>query len=476
MKYTNKNKKKGGVKTERLNKSAIKTVRHTKLIPTHQKSKQTNKQITLKKITEVVNYLKTVCPKSGICIAFGKHIHIIKQLFKNFSTFDFVVEPTTQIGFLSSNGFITELTYSRLNYTAHTILKSSSEVESDNLMYEYSVGLIINKLNMFIPNFIETYGLYKYANNDVYKTMKNNKTNNPSILKDGLLNQEINFKTGCENSLYIALLIQHIKNAKTTGQKIEEEKKINSNDFVKYDLIYIVYQVYFALATLRDKFVHYDLHSDNVMLYEPFPGKYIQYYYHLNNGKIIEFKSPYVAKIIDYGRSYYNFTTNNNIIVDSGYFRKQLCNEPECNPKCGYNKGFNWLIPHANDISSANNLYITPLINNPSHDLRFVGMVSQEWNNNINKPLYDLFENILYGEGIHKLINKKYGTRPHPGSGLPNYIANVTDAFVVCNNAVISDYCTKLNNEKYGDIVNKGGEMHIYENLKTPIQMTYNNI
>ena len=437
----------------------------------HQKSKQSNKQITLKKITEISNYLKTVCPKSGICIAFGKHIHIIKQLFKNFSTFDFVVEPTTQIGFLSSNGFITELTYSRLNYTAHTILKSSSEVESDNLMYEYSVGLIINKLNMFIPNFIETYGLYKYANNDVYKTMKNNKTNNPSILKDGLLNQEINFKTGCENSLYIALLIQHIKNAKTTGQKIEEEKKINSNDFVKYDLIYIIYQVYFALATLRDKFVHYDLHTDNVMLYEPFPGKYIQYYYHLNNGEIIEFRSPYVAKIIDYGRSYYNFNKLNGIKINSNEFRTQLCNTSQCNHNCGFEQGFSWLEPYTNDTDGADNFYISSSMNNPSHDLRFIKDILDECGTNNMLQIYFKKVSVRYGEGLRQSV-KKYGTRPHPGSGLPNYIANVTDAFVVCNNAVKSNYYKKLN-EKYGDINNKGGEMHIYESLKTPIQMTY---
>ena len=43
------------------------------------------------------------------------------------------------------------------------------------------------------------------------------------------------------------------------------------------------------LATLSDVFTHYDLHLDNILLYEPIKNGYITYNYHLNSGKIIKF-------------------------------------------------------------------------------------------------------------------------------------------------------------------------------------------
>lgn len=57
------------------------------------------------------------------------------------------------------------------------------------------------------------------------------------------------------------------------------------------------------LATLANTFTHYDLHPSNVLLCEPVLGKY--YKYILNDRTVVEFKSKYIVKIIDYGRSFF---------------------------------------------------------------------------------------------------------------------------------------------------------------------------
>ena len=43
---------------------------------------------------------------------------------------------------------------------------------------------------------------------------------------------------------------------------------------------------------MKDTFTHYDLHWNNLHVYEPAPGKYIQYHYHLvNDMPPVSFKS-----------------------------------------------------------------------------------------------------------------------------------------------------------------------------------------
>jgi hypothetical protein len=69
---------------------------------------------------------------------------------------------------------------------------------------------------------------------------------------------------------------------------------------------------------LSQVFTHYDLHYENVMLYEPVKGKHIEYNYHYPD-HTVTFNSKYIVKIIDSGRSFYNDTSESDKIICSEF-------------------------------------------------------------------------------------------------------------------------------------------------------------
>lgn len=138
----------------------------------------------------------------------------------------------------------------------------------------------------------------------------------------------------CQQSKYAAILIQHLKNVRTLGDSL-------TSNFIIYDLLFVLYQIYMPLSLLKYTFTHYDLHNDNVLLFEPIKGKYIEYHYHLQTNEIVNFKSPYIVKIIDYGRSY--FSPEHPDLNPTDIYN-HLCSEPACSPKCGSKSGFTFLI------------------------------------------------------------------------------------------------------------------------------------
>ena len=83
-------------------------------------------------------------------------------------------------------------------------------------------------------------------------------------------------------------------------------------------------------------FTHYDLHLDNILVFEPYLEKYIEFKYTLPSGKIITFKSKYVCKIIDYGRCYFNDKDSNEFLQNT----QEVCATKECDPECGMDADF----------------------------------------------------------------------------------------------------------------------------------------
>ena len=217
-------------------------------------------------------------------------------------------------------------------------------------MYEYVVGTeYINKLCKRYPCFVETYGLYEYSSNATMETMKNNKVNKIQRLQN-LKTIPVSWSNACKKSSTISILIQHLKSPeKLLSIKSEES------------LFYILFQIYIPLALLSDNFTQYDLHEENVLIYCPIKGKHIKYKYHLPDGKLIEFCSPYIVKIIDYGRSYFNNGTKNGLDI-----YKEIC--AQCK-KCGNDSGFAWNGP----LDSTH--YISASTRNVSHDLRLLNIL-----------------------------------------------------------------------------------------------------
>jgi len=428
---------------------------------TRKYKKSEEKMVAQNKIRQFINrssrVLQLICANSGECLAFGRKISEINAYFKNFIMFDYSVGNAITIGEPSDNGFIKQITFERNGYKANTILKSSQKPDSDNLVYEYIVGTkFINRIIRKFPCFIETYGLYFYKSPNHWNYMKDNDI--PDILRYINLQSSINYSKACTDSRYAAILMQHISSGISIEQVIASNIFIN---IIKYDLIYILFIVYQALAAVSTKFTHYDLHPGNVMIYEPVKGKYIQYIYHLNDGSIISFYCPYIPKIIDYGRSFFD---NGNI--NSSNIYDKVCDTKACDP-CGEDNGFIWLDPKAF-------LHISSSMKNESHDLRLLNGINNSLNsimmendnkNDTYKSMHSIVSKVRYGVGIDYEDQKQFGTKENTKLHLSGEtIANVTDAYIQLKTHIEKQGLINENQAKYSNPDDQLGILHIYAN------------
>jgi hypothetical protein len=398
-------------------------------------------------------FLKAVCLDSGLCLAFGAYNNEIKKHFGGFANFEYVIAPIKRIGSPSENGFITEIQYDHSDYKAFAVLKSAMKAGSDNLMYEYIVGQYVNKLNKRFPCFLETYSYYIYNTamkvkaKSVWNYLKDSKiTANMDTLKKGLVLQKTtDYAKACKNSKYLAILIQHLKG-------ITSIKDMMSNpNFVTYELANMLFQIYMPLSMVADTFTHYDLHNENVNLYEPKKDSYIHFHYHVGGNTIVSFKSKYIAKIIDYGRSYF-------IDEESGMNSKkiyaELCKETKCKPACGYDKGFGWLAYHP-DLSTS--YWINSQKRNASHDLRLLSDLKRNITRNntehyLSAGLKSILQTLKY--------DTMYGT-PEMTQGYPNRIQNVYDVIVTLGDILSLPAHIQANDDNYRGKT-KLGDLHIY--------------
>ena len=396
-------------------------------------------------------FLRSICSKSGVCIAFDQETTKIKKFFNNFTDFTYLYGPIQKIGAVSNNGFIYELTYRRQKYYAYAILKSSVASYVDNLMYEYFVGNALNTFGKQLPCFVETYGLFEYATDAAWNKLKSSRPDKEYVLKTQLtLIPSPTFddlKNGCSKPKLHCLLIQHLYNT----EHLERWVKLNlGGNFINNELIPVLYIIYFSLATLSDKFTHYDLHAQNVLLYEPSMLGYIEYVFHEHipgkAARLVKFKSKFIPKIIDYGRCFYSLNAQNN----SSKIYDKLCTINECKPACGLNQGFQWLNSGDYDIMSRQK--------NNSHDLRLLKYLKEDVKKRkrVTQKIKDFFDSVVY--------SGRYGTPENSASGLPDKINNVSDALSKLSDMVMSKE-PKTSDDKF---LNPGynyqslGELHIY--------------
>lgn len=437
------------------------------------KNKVNTKSLAFKKIQKFMinnrfkiksNFLQSVCSDSGMCLVFGTKTTEIKNFFNNYINFDFAKSPLKRIGNISDNGFVNEITYKREKYVSNSIIKSSINKNSDNLFYEYLCGIVVNKWNKVFPCFLETYGLFAYKDEISWSKVKDNNTTSISVFNKSVdllcgdnisVNSELFnkvLKNSCDNSKYIAIMIQHLKDVVSLNDLI-----INQEDkhyFFNNELILLLFQVYYPLHILKNNYTHYDLHLDNVLIYQPNRNGYIEYNYVLLNGNTIRFKSKYIVKIIDYGRSFFDDDTNEHL--KSKYIRKKICNETSCKPYCGSNVGYSWL-----NLSGAlrNQYYIYSMISNKSHDLRLLKILKDM------SKIYKINKNIY---SIYSFLNKvkyntHYGTPVAKINKYPTTISDVTDAFKGLSELIDNDEYQENNNNNYLNII-KLGDLYIYEN------------
>jgi hypothetical protein len=408
-------------------------------------------------------FLQSVCSDAGVCIAFGTNASSIRKHFDDFNNFDLLSKPVERIGAVSVNGFVKELTYVNRGYVANAVLKSAAYFNSDNLLYEALVGFFLNKMSQMYPSFVETYGLYGYnADGLAYKECKDNKLTNPAALSAGLTRiaqsakdiGSLAVKVSCLSPISMAVLIQHLKSAKTIREKCYDRL------FATKDLLYVLYQVYMTLGTLSTVFTHYDLHRDNVLVYEPVAGSHIEYHYHHSSTsggkKETVFRSKYIAKIIDYGRCYYNDTSSaSNTSESKSFYDNLVCKE--CKPQCGKGRGYEWMEYKPKQVKSAS--HISSQRSNPSHDLRLLYSIGNKVKG-MDPKLQTLIGRVVYGQGVSKR-NEMYGTEPRTDSGLPMKIHNVKDAFAALEE-LVNNPQSEVQNEIDYRTSKLLGELHVY--------------
>jgi len=452
--------------SETMNKSA-------KVIQTVFKKKRASNIVArfMRRTTQKrrAEFLKAICADSGVCMAFGTSRKKIIDFFGGFTNMDYAISPIKSIGNPSANGFVKEVKYEKRGYTSFAVLKSAANAAADNLAYEYIVGQFINMQSKRFPCFIDTYGLYYYNTNAAWNHSKKTANMNAQVLRKDLTLQKnpFDYSKMCEDSKLCSILVEHLKGVRSLGDILfNSPRVVDLQSFILYKLPFILYQIYLPLSLLRTVFTHYDLHQDNVLLYEPIKGKHIHYHYHLTSG-VVSFKSPYIVKIIDYGRSFYNSDTLMKPLEIYHY----LCAEPNCD-LCGWESGLSWLDPVLNE----DNFFISSCMNNPSHDLRLLDIIKHELDNpqtsNVSalpqpgrimfNTMKLMLDKVVYRVGITDPNNVHSGTEPNQASGLPNNIHHVSDAEVELRRLVNDQFFKAANNMRYTD-VNKIGDMHIYE-------------
>lgn len=261
------------------------------------------------------NLLRKLCPNSGDCVSLGKYIPLLKQYFENFN-YKYLYE-IKRIGVPSANGFVNSLTYRKDGYDAYCVLKSSAYDKSDNLLLEWWIGTkFINKLVNKFPCFLETYALSTFVDNlPAYELLKNSLHMNQSQIQQSKLitlvgdkehKTEINDIIGisCKMPTIFSVLIQHLNPSYLmTFEKFIEIHKTSDVGFC-LGIFQVLLQVYIPLGSLANNFTHNDLHTSNVLIYVLPNKQYVTLTYKFRD-KTITMKTPFIVKIIDYGRCYY---------------------------------------------------------------------------------------------------------------------------------------------------------------------------
>ncbi len=323
------------------------------------------------------NILRMVCKDPVKCIALGKYNEYLKEYFGQFKDLSLIdTSKMKRIGAPSVNGFVIKLPFKRpeSDFTGYTVMKCAATQTADNLFYEYFVGKeYINEIATKLPNFLETYGIYKFKNESEWSNAKkfaDQKTQEYSIdLKNMLIPaNDLTIPQSCVDNKNFCILTQYFDKLYPFSEYFYHRVKFHE---IEYDMFGLMYQVYFALTSLAPNYTHYDLHQSNVLLYKPYDGskQYIEMHYHTKSGRVIEFPTEYVCKIIDYGRNYANPEGK----PGSAKFIQEMCASINtCDNDCGRYKGYNVIQGNSIDVDEKRRSYMSPNKFNNAHDLRLI--------------------------------------------------------------------------------------------------------
>lgn len=415
---------------------------------------------TVKSSPKLASLMARLCSAdSGSCLTFGRYVKPLKKLFHNFDNFQDALPTMRPVGSPSGNGFVYEIAYERrdnTNLRAHAIMKCSlpprdADFYVDSLYYEYLVGhCFVNDCNRQFPCFLETYGAFGVTDRRVIRTMAELAKNRENTFPvENMTHYLQKFRTfhriddfaqqieiSCKNQFNICVLIQHI--SASDSMKSHFLKRYQDNNYYYYELPQLLYQVYAPLSVLGNTFTHYDLHRDNVLLYNLGADKYIQMHY-IYEDVAISFKTHLIAKIIDYGRSYFYADKT----LNSEAIRKKVCkvciDRDDPTNKCGHDNGYNWLnVPK----SSKKSQYVSSSNPNTSHDLRLMNEFKRDTKRPKHLPCWmtEIFNNLHY--------ETNYGTPERESNGTES-IYNINDATIQLGQMLLDPDVVQFNDQTY---------------------------
>jgi hypothetical protein len=258
-------------------------------------------------------------------------------------------------------------------------------------------------------------------------------------------------------NIYYSVLIQNLKNARTLREMLLEDPTFLDKDFMS-----VLAQIYLPLADMCDFFTHYDLHLDNILLYEPIPGKCIDFFYGLDSNEV-SFKCKYIVKIIDYGRSFFHDAVNQGL---SSIHINSILIQLGCEPILS---GFQYFYP-----PNFESYYISSFTRNMSHDLRALNDIKtyknlkKYQNKKATKHLSArLRANPILNDFLDSLQYRRYFGTPEVTLSVPGEIRNVKDAANYIIDIINSD-TFKTENDNYYNSVPVLGELSVDLYEKTP--------
>jgi hypothetical protein len=266
---------------------------------------------------------------------FGMEMQSFLKAFKKLSLFEEAKiglkkwKPLSQ----GENGTTYLVTFLAYDVIVPAVLKKSTEIDNDNLMYEYRVGLYLNPFCSKFPCFVYTYGLY--TNLTLPETQEYSAV--PDFKQSDIEIQNYSMRTACDKTVGVnnlCLLTQYVQKSEPLSKHFEYLNQFtlaedDTNMSKKtYDLWCILFQIYYTLGELYPEFEHNDLNANNVLVKEL--NVEIKFTFLSEKSTPVVFKSKYLAKIIDYGRCNYS-----NSVMDI----KEVCEAPNCSKRVIQKKG-----------------------------------------------------------------------------------------------------------------------------------------
>jgi hypothetical protein len=414
------------------------------------------------------------------------------QHFQNMKNYTSEIERV-DLDTSNSNGFIYKLKYDKHSERYSVILKMNQDFTADNLVYEYLVGQCINNYSRFYPCFAKTYmiGIFSTPREENYMAFNRELIIKPFdtyIQPIDIQNIEELIINGCRSNEYLALFTQYIPTRYSFNEylksisigsslnpsrpRIIQEASVHK----LYELTTILHMVYQLLASFADKFTHYDLHLNNVLLVEIPNNQFIHVVFNYPDGRVFRYNMCYIPVIIDYGHCFVNCAQ-----IYSRDIMKTVCKndakrtpeDPVCSYTCGNTTGYERSTDYDEETdtfqpASIDNYYTDYTQSNVSHDCRLLHEIKLNFDFNYLPKNNFIVKKLVFGI-LNKLaqMDIRFGTHEDETWG-----QNITNIFMAADKLteIISQPKFNALNDLFLNEKKLYGTLHIWTDLSRPFE------